>query len=503
MKRLSWFLQSSLVAALIAWFVASSASAQTAVVRWYPQARIPQYGQFTEEPPFLLADQNHTIHAFNAQPIDLTESRGERAIFYRQWSLAGGWTTPIDIVVDPKHGPLDLVDVYGDASGTVYLLFQMDNTDLYLTQAPLAQAHHARAWSPPLLIGGQAIGKTAGIYTPGALSGDGQGKLVVIYSGLRDGNGIYAVISADNGMTWSEPEPIDLTYDVDLLPVSTQLNMGATGHMHAVWSTFYEDGSGGPGYYAQLDLVRGEWSEPWALDAPGIRTPNVIEYGNEILVTYYHHSGNQNWWRSSQDGGNTWSRPALISPTHIGTNRAVSFAVDSADQLHLLFGQRIDDNHHGLWHTTWTGAGWTPAQAVVSGPQIRDRIGGNGFDPTAANAVVSNGNLLFVTWGTDGAAGENGAWYSYAQLDTAELPAVPLPEPSLASPVTLPTLTPQPANQPTRLPTAMPESSRALFVAGVTAEARVGTANPGVLMLVGLTPTVVLLVLVVFIRQRR
>ena len=64
------------------------------------------------------------------------------------------------------------------------------------------------------------------------------------------------------------------------------------------------------------------------------------------------------------------------------------------------------------------------------GPQIKDDIGGDGFDPRSARAVVSNGNLVMVTWGTDGAAGENGAWYSYNHLDTPEFVSQPLPLPT-------------------------------------------------------------------------
>jgi hypothetical protein len=42
---------------------------------------------------------------------------------------------------------------------------------------------------------------------------------------------------------------------------------------------------------------------------------------------------------------------------------------------------------------------------------------------------VSNGNLVFVAWGTDGAAGLNGAWYSYQRLNVPELPSISQPVP--------------------------------------------------------------------------
>jgi hypothetical protein len=38
---------------------------------------------------------------------------------------------------------------------------------------------------------------------------------------------------------------------------------------------------------------------------------------------------------------------------------------------------------------------------------------------------------VLVTWGTDGFAGVNGAWYSYKTLDAPELPSQPLAIPAV------------------------------------------------------------------------
>ena len=83
-----------------------------------------------------------------------------------------------------------------------------------------------------------------------------------------------------------------------------------------------------------------------------------------------------------------------------------------------------------MWHSIWNGVTWKNPEPVVSGPQKRDVEGGDGFDPRSARAVISNGNVALVTWGTDGAAGSNGAWYSYERLNAPELSMVPLPLPS-------------------------------------------------------------------------
>jgi hypothetical protein len=111
--------------------------------------------------------------------------------------------------------------------------------------------------------------------------------------------------------------------------------------------------------------------------------------------------------------------------------------VDSQDSLYGFFGERINDLNHGMWQTLWTGNFWTQPEPVVKGPQIRDGIGGNGFDPRAARAVVSNGNTVLVTWTTDGFAGENGVWFSYKRFNVPELPAIPLPGSQVVNQVNL------------------------------------------------------------------
>ncbi len=56
--------------------------------------------------------------------------------------------------------------------------------------------------------------------------------------------------------------------------------------------------------------------------------------------------------------------------------------------------------------------------------------------------------MALVTWRSDPAAGVNGVWYSYAILDTPELPVSPLP----AQPAVAGALPVGPAATPTPLP---------------------------------------------------
>lgn len=463
------------------------------LIQWSPQARIPEYEDLTEVPPFLVVDQNLTVHTFNSQPLDLTEDDSPRAVFYRQWSPEQGWSDPIDIILNPEGDSLNLLAVYLDSQDVVHMIIQMNLIELYYTRANLAVAGRANAWSTPLLLDDQSVTMTLGIPFVAAISGDEGGNLVVIYSGVRDGNGIYAMQSADGGISWSNALPIHLTGDDEILPVAPKLYMGDSNLMHAVWSSFNNDGSGGPGYYAQLDMRNGRWDKLVDLDVPGIRTPNVIEYEGDIIVTYYHHNENKNWWRKSSDGGQTWSDPILISSLHRGTNGFTSLVIDSENKLHLFFAQRIDDNNHGVWQTLWTGNSWTEIVPVVRGPQVSDQVGGQGFDPHSARAVVVNGNHLLVTWVTDGFAGLNGAWYAYAVLDSPEFPRVPLPT---LTPFATITALAEEAVQVTVTPTP----TRNILANGQL-DPDIATNSPATPLIFGLIPAIALVIGVVIFHQ--
>jgi hypothetical protein len=394
---------------------------------WSKQEKIPEYYDRTEEPPYLIADQDHVVHAFNSQPLNLRDNASPKTIYYRNWTIENGWTVPNDVLNDDNGGSIELVGVVSDQSNTVHLILQRNSHDLYYVNNQLALAGTPASWSSPILIAQHSTSIGPGNENIGTIAVDETGNnIVVIYSGSEYGDGLYFVFSVDLGVNWSTPYPVYLVGGDKLVVTDPKLYIGQSGTYHAVWSSFNSDGSGGPGYYANWDSISRSWSDPVELDVPGIRTPSVIEFNGDVFVSYHHVSSNGNWWRRSRDGGGSWSVPTRVSPLHVGTNGGLSYVVDSSDTLHAFFGERIDDFNHGVWQVVWTGTSWSNPTAVVRGPQIRDIIGGRGFDPRSARAVVSNGNVVLVTWGTDGFAGVNGAWYSYKMLDAPELPSQPL-----------------------------------------------------------------------------
>lgn len=397
------------------WFLPAGQAMDT----WSSPERVPGYADETN-PPILIADNNRTVHAFSSQWVG--EDKSQKAIIYNWWTPDYGWTMPVDVILPSLKREARLLGVTLDNNGKFHLIFfagDETQANVYYTRSSSDRADHANAWEKPRLIGQDAF-----VFESGKIVGNGMDQLVVIYSGTTAGPGVYAVYSSDGGDEWSEPTPIFLSGDSKMWPSGLDLFVGEKGKLHAVWDLVTEGGQGRKIYYANSQIGETRWSSPRELASVesglGVRAPRIIEHFGILIVLYY--SNGPMLMRLSNDLGNTWF-PPTVPFRQIGFNGSVSFAVDANSILHLFWGQRITGapDIHGLWHSTWQESGWTIAKPVISGPRMTDELRGKGFDPSNASAVVSQGNILLVTWSQDPQAGVNGVWYSFTRIDAPEL----------------------------------------------------------------------------------
>lgn len=464
-------------------------------IQWTPQQRIPDYGD-ESVPPYLVADQNRTVHVFNYQPLD---DNSVEAIFYRTWTLDEGWTQPNDILLSPQPGAPQLRGVFLDPFGIFHLVFFAGNElggEIYYTHAAAIDAHRAPAWSEP-----RSIGEDAGPYPFAAFTGDDTGHLYLVYDAKLDGVGLYEVHSTDYGVTWSEPVPVYLPYQDKVWPAAIELTVAPDGRLHAVWSVWNQTGTSDAVYYARLDPATWQWSAPLLLaqrDAGEYEADwaSIIHYHGELIVIYQDGFPATRYMRRSADEGITWSNPVAPWP-HVGEYSAAVFLVDSSDVLHVILGNRNGDCCHGMWHGVWRGSQWAPLDALVTGPKTPE------FDPSRPSAVLSQGNVLLATWWTDTGGGpRNGVWFSYGILNTPELPLVPFPT---STPNAAPALL---AATSTLTPTATPVATATTTVAKLSG-AQASRPNfqsvfrPAMTVLAGVVPAVVLLLGVLFVQLRQ
>jgi hypothetical protein len=483
-------------------------------IHWSPYERIPGYADDTL-PPYFIADQNRTVHAFTSQWVG--DDDRQLAILYRQWTLAKGWTDPVDILLSPI-GEARMYGAFLDQTGIMHVIFfggDDQYANIYYTRALAANAGNAQAWSKPESVGWNAI-------TPSfaAFAGDNKGNLVIVYSGNIDKVGLYAIYSSDAGDTWSEPTPFFFDYSGELVvPAFINIYMGKSGQLYAVWNMVNQKGHNTSSHFARLDVDSRKWSEPIEFTegigieaGMGIMNATVIEYNNKILVRYNNGIPPDGvppseWLQESSDGGQTWTAPLRLFPGHVGRNGIASFVIDSNDVLHILFAMRmpttINGNYTaigGIWYSVLQGSRWNQPILVAKDGDRGDQGSLAAYD---AKAVISQGNVILVTWRGDPGQvpGGNGVWYSFATLDTPELPVVPLPTMPAAS-STVPTAMPTATNTAiitTPIPT--PYSSSGKINLNNEPPASSSTNNPTAPLIFAIMLVVLLIVVIIVIHR--
>ena len=402
-------------------------------LEWAPANSIPFYGDLN--PPYLVADQNYTVHAFNDESIDA----GGKIINYRKWTMNSGWSQPTDILLpNPTiNNPLQGVSLDQDGKfNLIYFGGFIEGGDIYYTRAWASEADRATAWEKPFIVAPNAFP-----LPDAALIGNGTGDLYVVYVGEGDGLGIYEVHSNDGGDTWSDPTPVSFLFDANLFPAHIELTLDKEQNLHAVWSIMNERGLGEKVYYARRDVSTGQWSEPFLIAARegndyAADWGSIIEYKDLLIIMYMDGTipagiPPTRWMRTSKDGGRTWTEPVQPFP-HVGENGIAVMLIDSSNELHILLANRVGEPAiGGLWHGVWLGSSWsdlemvtarTPQEALASGAYA------DGNSASRPTAVISQGNVILATWWHDMGDAPPAA-FSYAVLDSPVLPAIPLPTP--------------------------------------------------------------------------
>jgi hypothetical protein len=345
------------------------------------------------------------------------------AIYYRSWSLKDGWSVPSAVVKSPVGILAREPMVHLDPSDQLHLVFFGGNEakgGVFYARAPAIDAADPDAWSWPIEI--EAGARWA---VPG---GTPDGALFVLYTGMRSsGYGLFETHSVDGGESWTAARAVQGPADSDgLMPHGTRFTVDAAGRIHAVWGLVDSRGIHQQINYARLAGDRSAWTEPVVIarrdgDDYQAAWPSIIEHSGELVVVYMDSMPATRWMRRSRDGGLTWTDPERPFP-HIGEYVFAELLVDGSGGLHIVLGNRTGECCHGMWHGVWTEDQWSELAPIVMGPKTPE------FDPSAPSAVISQGNVILVTWWTDtgGRGRRNGAWYSYAVLDTQELPTVAL-----------------------------------------------------------------------------
>lgn len=497
-KRFSIWLALVIVCSFVLSTNVSPVSAQDQNQWQLSDERVPGYLDSTFT-PFMVADQNQTVHVFASQVIN--PDTFQKGIVYRQWSLSGGWTKATDILLSP-FGDAVIQGAFLDKKGFLHVIFWGGSTEsahIFYSKAPVQNAASGFAWTKPVIIGNRSVGTTSA-----AISGDGEENLVMIYNGQSVGVGVYETHSTDSGEMWTKPAPVYLTYDSNLLPFSLRLATGRAGRVHAAWSVVTILGEDRSLHYANFDIAKQAWSSPITLlEKPDKRSyfgpsyPSMVDTGKEVIIMY--NGGNPlegllvpagrpvQMVSVSKDNGDTWEVPVVPFYRHNGRSGEHMIVMDSNHVVHAIFIQRIEyveGNKNvvvgGIWHSAYKDGVWSNPERFIPSVQSSN-----------IRAVICQGNVLLATWIEDQGVGQSGVWSNYMLLDAPELKATPYPTlPALVN-VAVPTagdVLAIPSSAPTLVP-SLPGSDN--------------SSNPALPLVLGILPVLILMGIVIFIYRQQ
>ncbi len=493
------FVISLMVIAIVMAFPSGGAAMSGKASGWALDQKVPGYFDDTFT-PILVTDRSRIVHAFATQWVGNGGDR-RRAIVYRQWTLARGWTRPINILLSPAEGgDAYILGVSLSSDNIFHLIFWASTRTtgyIYYSTALVTDAGSASAWSLPELIGDGGAYPCYGI-----IDGDDQGNFIVVYNGINDGNGLYMIKSNDGGHTWSESTPLFLTNDPATMAYYIKSYKGASDRLHVVWGLNVIEGAVYDSlYYARIDIKTGTWTTPMLLDKrPNVQgyfgpsVPSIVDNGKYVVIMYnggnpftgefVPHGRPTLLVRLSEDGGDTWGNITNPLPYLTGQSGEQALVVDSNQVVHLMANMRIDklvDGEYqpiyGIWLSEFKDGIWRDPERFLTT-----------IAPVNIRAVVSQGNVLLATWMEDAGEGSDGVWYSDTTLDAPELPVTPPPTASVpdVAPTMLNTLT---VIQSTPLPTNVP----ALLLDKESAH----IVNPQLPILIGILPAVILIGIIV------
>ncbi len=176
------------------------------------------------------------------------------------------------------------------------------------------------------------------------------GTLWVVWASTRAGNsGIWFKTSSDGGSTWSGDTQLTGYLDQNYAPAITQ---AADGTLWVVW---YSDRSGNYDLWFKTSSDSGStWSAETQLTSAAFddRTPAITQAADGTLWVVWDsdRDDTQLWYKTSSDGGSTWSADARVT-----TNSASEYSpaiMHSSDGMLWLMWSRSSSYGSQLWYQT-------------------------------------------------------------------------------------------------------------------------------------------------------
>lgn len=463
---------------------------------------------YTSVDPLMLSDEAGRIHLFWAERMTGEPGASPNVpdtLVYTVWQN-GRWSDPIDLFISPPenfNARIGAIRGVVDENGRIHLVWIGPDNTFFYSSAYSFEATNANAWLPPVLLADDQSGTQYSV----AIAHESPDIIHVIYGKdpARANRTVAYIRSLDNGRSWSEPVDIHAFPDVQRGASNTRLLVHEPNRIYATWTEWDETGNGQVIYFARSLDSGLNWERPIPLAVRvGIEyqrdwtAPVILD--DETLAVFW--SGGFRAYPQSQyshDGGVTWSEPHDTLYWLIADNGPAQFIQDNQGNTHLFIARRIREGYaykcpalpgcqgdgDAIWHSTWLGGtSWSEPQPV-GGFQFSNYV----------SVAYDGGDRLFLSW------------FVYGEFDIFVMDC----RMSGLSQTTwqeYPTRTPQPTATPPQ-PSAADEvgPTRPLIDSADLLAAPDSLINTqpdtGNVLLLSITPSLMILLAVVFLKRRR
>jgi hypothetical protein len=228
---------------------------------------------------------------------------------------------------------------------------------------------------------------------------DGSGAAHLVFVNEFGGN--YEVYYCRwNGTTWSLPRNVSNTSGVSSAP---SVALAPDGMLHVVWA------DNTPGYNV---IYHGYWNGTYWLNQPvphasGGAPAITVSPGGVVHVVWQDRDAADAPYEvyHSQFFAGQWSLPENLSDTVTDQSLIPNVIVDSNDQTHVTWQERVRGRYAIFYTYGWVGY-WS----------IPERVSGDGADAFVPSEAVGPGTAVYIGWdeGTQAVykqrEGEGGTW---------------------------------------------------------------------------------------------
>jgi hypothetical protein len=354
--------------------------------------------------PVLVSDSAGDIHLLYVG-FSEDEDTTEASTIYYMGRRAGQWQAPMDVLFS-SEGPANLNAVAVDANG--YLHVAWNNAEkAFHSRAHVQEAGNASKWDTRLVMSArQPVGDMA-------LDKTGRLHQVVV-----DTESVIYLYSDDGGDSWSAPQTVDRIINTEELAIGgARVAVDASGIIHVTWhqNARKVDWNYWSVWYGR-SVDEGNTWQVAEVAAPELGDSDIaIDGDDNVHLVYGRNIGFRDgrWHQWSSNSGDTWSNPRPLYPVAekaSGITGGYDFALDSADQLHMVNSYGGVGGDASAWHLVWLGTRWSEPEELLDtsfhAHQPRLTIsGGNELDFVAL-APRQGSSLLFLQGVADSPAVE-------------------------------------------------------------------------------------------------